>query len=55
MIDTQVDQLSPKAIVALNNLRPGGETWTLASLTFAKGRRYAQATKEIICIEAPKE
>lgn len=51
VIDTTVEQLSPKSIVAINDLGPGGETWTLASLTFAKGRLYAHTMKEIICIE----
>ena len=53
VIDTKVEQLSPESIVAINDLGPGGETWTLASLTYAKGRLYAHNMKEVICIEAP--
>ena len=55
VIDTQAEQLSPESIVAVNDLGPGGETWTLASLTFASGRLYAHSMKEIICIEAITE
>lgn len=51
VIDTQAKELSPDAIVAINDLGPGGETWTLASLTFANKRLYAHTMKEIICIE----
>ena len=40
------------AIVAVNDLGPGGETWTLATVTYAKKRLYAHTMKEIICIEA---
>lgn len=51
VIDTEIKQLSPESLVAVNDLGPGGETWTLASLTYAKGRLYAHTMKEIICIE----
>lgn len=51
VIDTQVDELSPEAIVATNDLGQGGETWTLASLTYANKRLYAHTMKEIICID----
>jgi hypothetical protein len=53
VIDTEVKQLSPASMVAVNDLGPGGETWTLASLTYADGRLYAHTMKEIVCIEAP--
>jgi outer membrane protein assembly factor BamB len=52
VIDTRPDRLSPDSLVAVNDLGPGGETWTLASLTFAEGRLYAHTMKEIVCIEA---
>ena len=51
VIDTEVETLNPDAIVAVNDLGPGGETWTLAALTYAKKRLYAHTMKEIICIE----
>ncbi len=52
VIDAQAKQLSPASIVAVNDLGPGGETWTLASLTYANHRLYAHTMKEILCIEA---
>lgn len=55
VIDTQVEQLSPQSLVAVNDLGPGGETWTLASLTYSKGRLYAHTMKEIVCIEMTEE
>jgi outer membrane protein assembly factor BamB len=50
VIDTEVETLSPLALVAVNDLGPGGETWALASLTAANGRLYAHTMQEIICI-----
>lgn len=51
VIDLDVAQLSPQSLVAVNDLGPGGETWTLASLTYANQRLYAHTMKEIICIQ----
>lgn len=51
VIDTSVSRLSPKSLVAVNDLGPGGKTWTLATVTFANGRLYAHTMKEIICVE----
>lgn len=50
VIDTE-KELTPESLVAINDLGPGGETWTLASMTYAGGRLYAHTMKEIICIE----
>ncbi|MCA9141015.1 MAG: PQQ-binding-like beta-propeller repeat protein [Planctomycetales bacterium] len=55
VIDTLVEELSPKAIVSVNDLGPGGHTWTLASLSYANQRLYAHTMKEVICIEADAE
>jgi outer membrane protein assembly factor BamB len=52
VIDVHVDQLSPRSLVAVNDLGPGGQTWTLASLTYANERLYAHTMKEILCIQA---
>lgn len=51
VIDTRMESLSPRSLVAINDLGPGGETWTLASLTYAKGCLFAHTMKEVICIE----
>lgn len=37
VFDTRISELSPDSLVAVNDLGVGGETWTLASLTFANG------------------
>lgn len=57
VIDSEVKELTPEAIVGINDLGPGGETWTLATVTYTKSRLYAHTMKEIICIEAasPRE
>lgn len=52
VIDTQAPEFSPKSIVSINDLGPGGETWSLASLTYANKKLFAHTMKEIICIEA---
>ena len=52
VIDSGAETLTPDAIVAVNDLGPGGETWTLATVTYANNRLYAHTMKEIICIEA---
>lgn len=53
VLDAQVEELSPKAIVALNDVGPAGETWTLSSITFANGCLFAHTMKELICIGQP--
>lgn len=55
VIDLEADRLSPESIVTINDLGPGGETWTLASLTYAKGRLYAHTMKEVICIATTRK
>ena len=51
MIDTGVDRLDQLALKAVNDLGPAGNTWTLASLSYSRGRLYAHTMREIICIE----
>lgn len=50
VVDSVTEELSPDSLVAINDLGPGGETWSLASLTFANGRLYAHTMREVICI-----
>ncbi|WP_182866831.1 outer membrane protein assembly factor BamB family protein [Stieleria mannarensis] len=52
VIDTDIDALTPEALVSVNDLGTGGETWTLATVTYANERLYAHTMKEILCIEA---
>lgn len=51
-INTEIDSLRSDALVAINDFGPGGETWTLATVTYADHRLYAHTMKENLCIEA---
>lgn len=50
VIDLTVKDLTPAAIVSVNDLGPGDETWTLSALSYAAGDLYARTMREIICI-----
>jgi hypothetical protein len=50
VIDAFAETLDEKALVAVNDLGPAGETWTLASFSHAKGRLWMHTMKEVICI-----
>jgi hypothetical protein len=44
------EKLDEKALVAINDLGPVGQSWTRASLSFAGGRIFAHTIRELICI-----
>ncbi len=50
VIDWTAPKLDEKALIAINDLGPAGESWNRASLSHANGRLYAHTIKEIICI-----
>ncbi len=50
VIDTKATEFSEKAIVAINDLGPAGETWTLSSFSYADKKLYMRTLKEVICI-----
>jgi outer membrane protein assembly factor BamB len=50
VIDTSVEKLNPKALVAVNDLGLSGETWTLSSFSFSGGLLYMRTMREAICI-----
>lgn len=50
VIDAFAETLDEKALVAVNDLGPAGETWTLASFSYANGRLWMHTMKEVICI-----
>lgn len=50
VIDTSVKTLSPESLAAVNDLGPGGSTWTLASLAYSDGKLFAHTMREVICI-----
>lgn len=54
VIDVTAEELTPDAIVAVNDLGSGGETWSLASLTSTNDRLYAHTMTEVICIARPQ-
>lgn len=43
-------KLDEKAVVAINDLGPAGESWTRASLSFANGKIFAHTIRELVCI-----
>lgn len=51
VVDSRVEELSPPALVAVNDVGPATKTWNLASVTAAGGRLYAHTMTELICIE----
>lgn len=50
VIDALAETLDEKALVAVNDLGPAGETWTLASFSYARGRLWMHTMKEVLCI-----
>lgn len=53
VIDTKAPELSEKALVAINDLGPAGETWSLSSFSYADERLFVRTLKEVICIGKP--
>ncbi|MEO1524227.1 MAG: PQQ-binding-like beta-propeller repeat protein [Planctomycetota bacterium] len=51
VVDTRAKVLDETALVAINDLGRTGETWTLASFSYARGRLYMHTMKEVLCIE----
>ena len=50
VVNSKAAVLDEKALVALNDLGPSGETWTLNTPSFSNGRLYHRSAKELICI-----
>lgn len=50
VIDAFAERLDQTALIAVNDLGPAGQTWTLASFSYAKGRLWMHTMKEVICI-----
>jgi len=53
VVDSSVETLDESALVAINDLGPAGETWSLSSLSYSRGRLYHRGLKHVVCIEAP--
>ena len=39
-----------KALLAINDLGPAGETWSLNSVSYAQGHTFHRSMKEVVCI-----
>lgn len=51
VIDGRARVLDEKALLAVNDLGPAGETWSVNSISFAGGRGYHRSMKEVVCVE----
>jgi len=50
VVDTKAKVFDEHALLAINDLGPSGETWTLNSISYSNGRLYHRTSKELICI-----
>ena len=50
VIDAQAAVLDESALLAVNDLGPSGETWSLNSMAYAGGRLYHRSAKELVAI-----
>ena len=50
VIDSKATVLDSTALLAVNDLGPAGETWSLNSISYDGGRIYHRTLKEIVCI-----
>jgi len=50
VIDGKARVLDESALLAVNDLGPSGETWSLNSISFSNGRIYHRSLKELVAI-----
>jgi outer membrane protein assembly factor BamB len=50
VIDAGAKTLDQRALIAVNDLGPAGQTWSLNSISFANGRIFHRSMKEVVCI-----
>ena len=50
VINGRAKTLDEKALLAVNDLGPSGETWSLNSISYSGGRLYHRSLKEVVCI-----
>ncbi len=50
VIDGHAAVLDERALIAVNDLGPVGQTWSLNSLSFANGLIYHRSMKEAVCL-----
>jgi outer membrane protein assembly factor BamB len=51
VIDTKAAVLSEKALIAVNDLGPIGETWSLSGPSYADGILYHRSVKEVVAVD----
>ena len=54
VVGDAVEVLDQRALLAINDLGPNGETWTLNSISCDRGRIYHRSLKELVCIGSSK-
>ena len=54
VVDARAKELDEKALLAVNDLGPLGETWSLNSISLQDGKLYHRSLKEVLCIGDPK-
>ncbi|MCU1258688.1 MAG: hypothetical protein JWO80_1573, partial [Bryobacterales bacterium] len=54
VVNAKAPVLDESAVVAINDLGPSGETWSLNSISYSDGRIYHRSLKELICIGVRK-
>ncbi len=50
VVDSKAKVFDEKAVLAINDLGPSGETWSLNSISYSNGRLYHRTSKELIAI-----
>jgi PQQ-like domain len=50
VIDSKAAVLDESALLAVNDLGPAGETWSLNAISYDQGRIYHRSLKEVVCI-----
>ena len=50
VIDTKASVLNRKALIAVNDLGPLGDTWSLSGPSYAQGILYHRSAKEVVAI-----
>ena len=50
VLDGKAKTFDEKALLAVNDLGPAGQTWSLNSISYANGHLYHRSLKEIVCI-----
>ncbi len=50
VVNAKAPVLDESALLAINDLGPSGETWSLNTISFSDGRLYHRSLKELIAI-----